>query len=125
MKTTTPLTATKFTPGPWMVNDPIDNGTAHAVCANVGDGVHIVPVAHIEPITAEGCAVKRDDTKQIANANLIAAAPELFEFTDAVRDMCAAFSAGHITSTDLADDVVALMIKKGHAALARAIGDCA
>lgn len=67
----------KHTPGPWKVENPIDNFTAWAVCANTPDGVHITPVAHIEPITAEGCAVKRDDVQQMANARLIAAAPDL------------------------------------------------
>lgn len=59
------MTKTKHTPGPWKVQKPDSQSYAHTI---TGNGFWIADVAH--------GAIKDDD---VANAHLIAAAPELLE----------------------------------------------
>lgn len=58
----------KHTPGPWKVQKPDSSSYAHTI---IGNGFWIADVAH--------GAIKGDD---IANARLIAAAPELLNALD-------------------------------------------
>lgn len=76
----------KFTPGPWVI-DP--NGLSYTVndCA----GRHVAMVSCFKSIVG-------DDIQNIANAHLIAAAPDLYE---AVKKMCNnALDLGYCHATD-------------------------
>lgn len=69
------MSTTKHTPGPWVVDKPFPNGANLYVCAN-DENKESFYVA-VMPLYDEHLRVQRD-----ANANLIAAAPELLAALD-------------------------------------------
>lgn len=74
----------KKTLGPWSIHSIEDGGTTYVIVETCPDGEQFLPIAHIATIIADGCAVKRDEAKQLTIANLIAAAPDHAMFLSAL-----------------------------------------
>lgn len=69
------MSAAKHTPGPWSVNDRRDSGV-------MNNGVYVMADRNFVRVFNEW----GDDEMQLANARLIAAAPELLEALKAAVD---------------------------------------
>ena len=81
----------KFTPGPWKV---ITKGSGNSFWVRVAvDGHHTV--AWLDYWTDTDCTSQKAQSEQIANANLIAAAPDLLEALEDTLDLCESYQSGH------------------------------
>lgn len=116
-KTQTEL-ETKFTERPWLTYKQADS-TAMIVATVAKDAYGRQRRLRSQEQIVR---VPLNQYRSEADAHLMAASSQLLDFTDSVRQMCASYAVGHVTSTDLADAICDLMIKSGHAAIAKAIG---
>lgn len=70
------MSETKHTPGPWCVDDAERGGDAYVLGREGGDPVDVATVTN-----------RGDDDQCVANANLIAAAPDLLAELEAIHDV--------------------------------------
>jgi hypothetical protein len=91
---------TKHTPGPWQIN----TWNPTQVCDTDGENRGCAPIAYMSGTQAE----------MVANAALIAAAPELF----AALELCRA----RLRSASYKDDATTYALERASAAITRATG---
>lgn len=108
MSTTTSKAETKHTPGPWAVIDagPTNDHKDSRICDDSGDILAVVRGRDVP------------DSIHIANASLIAAAPDLLAACKAYLDDLGSAEWGH---TDHAADLLNKIILKHHPGLKKAI----
>lgn len=99
---------TKFTKGPWLarVEDDEDSGAGaqvYEVYESATMHEHTLPILTL-------CNYRKDDVELLANAHLIAAAPELYD-------------ALQMAVNYMEDDIISLDMKILYAALAKARGE--
>lgn len=92
---------TQHTPGPWSVKDKLVN-CSHYVCCEQNIPVAVIP--NIMTATEDG---KRIDGVPLANAHLIAAAPDLLEALQKISELCEGCSDGCAELGAVADAAIA------------------
>lgn len=73
------MTDTKFTPGPWVASDEV-----HGKCGGI---IHIKDGKYSEICTMWSSGLENED-EFLVNANLIAAAPDLYEALERMKIWC-------------------------------------
>lgn len=108
------MTDTKFTPGPWGIEETRDHLWIGVILSNGKPDPIVTYVDHGPDFTTEADATGK------ANAHLIAAAPELYEALDELFDL---LTSGHSSWDDAYDNLPDKQFKKIRAALAKARGE--
>lgn len=104
------MSETKFTPGPWEVHGEVEHNISRTTSVYICRSDEPWPNGQLAMVnTADGFG------SQVANANLIAAAPELYEALEAI----AAMLGGYAGQPNLSGDI----FKIADAALAKARGE--
>lgn len=103
---------TKFTPGPWTFSTSPE-GWSNTIHVAQADGAPYTDGYSDVGYIIQTCRGEEEST-QMANARLIAAAPDLLE---ALREMVSQFTKTPSTLTD------SLVRGKAHAAIAKATGE--
>lgn len=102
----------KHTPGPWQVGMAFDNYGETEIAIE-----HMTPAGNLVVAVALGGLQGQD-----ANASLIAAAPDLFDFASLVSRMTTDSEMGGNMSGDDAAQALSELIETARAAIAKATG---